>query len=29
MRFDKIPWQRLFGSGTSVMIPHVVIDEIN
>ncbi|MFJ3310274.1 PIN domain-containing protein [Streptomyces sp. NPDC086549] len=29
MRFDKIPWQRLFGPGTSVMIPHVVIDEID
>ncbi|WP_028808675.1 PIN domain-containing protein [Streptomyces canus] len=29
MRFDKIPWQRIFGSGTSVMIPHVVIDEID
>ncbi|MFJ9010289.1 PIN domain-containing protein [Streptomyces canus] len=29
VRFDKIPWQRLFGPGTSVMIPHVVIDEID
>lgn len=29
MRFDKVPWQRLFGPGTSVMIPHVVIDEID
>ncbi|SFN43845.1 PIN domain-containing protein [Streptomyces sp. cf124] len=29
MRFDKIPWQRLFSRGTSVMIPHVVIDEID
>jgi len=29
MRFDKIPWQRLFGPGTSVMIPHVVLDEID
>ncbi|GGN41046.1 hypothetical protein GCM10011578_088930 [Streptomyces fuscichromogenes] len=29
MRFDKIPWHRLFGPGTSVMIPHVVIDEID
>ncbi|MER7568941.1 PIN domain-containing protein [Streptomyces sp. NPDC097941] len=29
MRFDKIPWQRIFGRGTSVMIPHVVIDEID
>ncbi|MEU9214205.1 PIN domain-containing protein [Streptomyces sp. NPDC048415] len=29
MRFDKIPWKRLFGPGTSVMIPHVVIDEID
>jgi predicted ribonuclease YlaK len=27
MRFGKIPWKRLFGPGTSVMIPHVVIDE--
>ncbi|MFE9017980.1 PIN domain-containing protein [Streptomyces sp. NPDC007808] len=29
MRFDKIPWQRVFGRGTSVMIPHVVLDEID
>lgn len=29
MRFDKIPWQRIFGRNTSVMIPHVVIDEID
>ncbi|MEU8983094.1 PIN domain-containing protein [Streptomyces sp. NPDC048309] len=29
MRFDKIPWQRLFGPGTCVMIPHIVIDEID
>ena len=29
MRFDNIPWQRLFGAGTSLMIPHVVIDEID
>ncbi|MGW3635871.1 PIN domain-containing protein [Streptomyces sp. NPDC005122] len=29
MRFDKIPWQRLFGPGTGVTIPHVVIDEID
>ncbi|MDT0485307.1 PIN domain-containing protein [Streptomyces doebereineriae] len=29
MRFDKIPWQRIYGAGTSVMIPHVVIDEID
>ncbi|MGW2892906.1 PIN domain-containing protein [Streptomyces griseoruber] len=29
MRFDKIPWQKVFGRGTSVMIPHVVIDEID
>ncbi|KMS74192.1 hypothetical protein ACM01_14825 [Streptomyces viridochromogenes] len=28
-RFDNIPWQSLFGAGTSVMIPHVVIDEID
>ncbi|MGW1957650.1 PIN domain-containing protein [Streptomyces sp. NPDC001920] len=29
MRFDKIPWQRVFGPGTSVLIPHVVLDEID
>lgn len=29
MRFDKIPWQRIYGAGTSVMIPHVLIDEID
>jgi rRNA-processing protein FCF1 len=29
MRFDKIPWHRVYGAGTSVMIPHVVIDEID
>ncbi|MEV7737327.1 PIN domain-containing protein [Streptomyces sp. NPDC088921] len=29
VRFDKIPWQRLFGPDTSVMITHVVIDEID
>lgn len=29
MRFDKIPWGRLFGPGTSVVIPHVVLDEID
>ncbi|WP_143659195.1 PIN domain-containing protein [Streptomyces sp. SA15] len=29
MRFDKIPWPRLFGRGASVMIPRVVLDEID
>ncbi|WP_328753042.1 PIN domain-containing protein [Streptomyces sp. NBC_00285] len=29
MRFDKIPWQRIYGADTSVVIPHVVIDEID
>lgn len=29
MRFDKIPWARLFGPGTVVVIPHVVVDEID
>lgn len=28
MRFDKVPWQRLLGQGSTVMVPHVVIDEI-
>lgn len=29
MRFDKIPWQREFGKGTAVVVPHVVVDEID
>ncbi|MFF2937914.1 PIN domain-containing protein [Streptomyces mirabilis] len=29
MRFDKIPWQKVFGKGTAVMMPHVVVDEID
>ncbi|MFC5031057.1 PIN domain-containing protein [Streptomyces sp. DSM 41987] len=29
MRYDKIPWQRVFGAGTVVVIPHVVVDEID
>ncbi|MEV2255961.1 PIN domain-containing protein [Streptomyces sp. NPDC050147] len=29
MRYDKIPWQRIFGKGTTVVIPHVVVDEID
>ncbi|MCP2314163.1 PIN domain-containing protein [Kitasatospora paracochleata] len=28
-RFDKIPWQRQYGAGTAVVIPHVVVDEID
>lgn len=28
-RFDKIPWAKLYGSGTCVVIPHVVVDEID
>ncbi|MEU3639905.1 hypothetical protein AB0H23_27275 [Streptomyces albogriseolus] len=28
-RFDKVPWQKVFGKGTAVMVPHVVVDEIN
>lgn len=27
MRSTEIPWQRLFGPGTTLMIPHVVIDK--
>lgn len=29
MRYDKIPWTRAFGRGTVVVIPHVVVDEID
>ncbi|MFD7900570.1 hypothetical protein [Streptomyces sp. NPDC059743] len=28
-RFDKVPWQRVLGKGTAVMVPHVVVDEID
>ncbi|WP_037623060.1 PIN domain-containing protein [Streptomyces aureus] len=28
-RFDKVPWQQVFGKGTAVMLPHVVVDEID
>ncbi|MFE7854075.1 PIN domain-containing protein [Streptomyces sp. NPDC057403] len=28
-RFDKIPWQKVFGKGTAVIVPHVVVDEID
>lgn len=28
-RFDKIPWAQLYGKGTCVVIPHVVVDEID
>ncbi|MFE6129177.1 PIN domain-containing protein [Streptomyces sp. NPDC056437] len=28
-RFDKVPWQKVFGKGTVVMVPHVVVDEID
>lgn len=29
MRFDKVPWQKVFGKGTAVVVPHVVVDEID
>ncbi|MFE7033124.1 PIN domain-containing protein [Streptomyces sp. NPDC057621] len=29
MWFDKVPWQKVFGKGTAVMVPHVVVDEID
>ncbi|MET8129318.1 PIN domain-containing protein [Streptomyces sp. NPDC005065] len=29
MRYDKIPWHTVFGKGTVVVIPHVVVDEID
>ncbi len=28
-RYDKIPWARLYGEGAVVVIPHVVVDEID
>ncbi|MGV9321409.1 PIN domain-containing protein [Streptomyces sp. NPDC003660] len=28
-RFDKVPWQKVLGKGTAVMVPHVVVDEID
>jgi predicted ribonuclease YlaK len=28
-RFDKIPWTSLYGKATRVVIPHIVIDEID
>ncbi|KAB1987421.1 PIN domain-containing protein [Streptomyces triticiradicis] len=28
-RFDKVPWQKEFGKGTAVTVPHVVVDEID
>ncbi|WP_406368208.1 PIN domain-containing protein [Streptomyces sp. NBC_00647] len=28
-RLDKVPWQKEFGKGTAVMVPHVVVDEID
>lgn len=28
-RFDKVPWQRVLGKGTAVMVPHVVVDEVD
>jgi hypothetical protein len=28
-RMDKVPWQKVFGKGTAVMVPHVVVDEID
>ncbi|MFE7353266.1 PIN domain-containing protein [Streptomyces sp. NPDC057543] len=28
-RFDKVPWQKVLGKGTAVMLPHVVVDEID
>ncbi|MEU6243555.1 PIN domain-containing protein [Streptomyces sp. NPDC047024] len=29
MRFDKVSWQKVFGKGTTVVVPHVVVDEID
>jgi hypothetical protein len=29
MRFDKVPWQKVFGKGAAVVVPHVVVDEID
>jgi rRNA-processing protein FCF1 len=28
-RFDRIPWTRLYGRSTRIVIPHVVVDEID
>ncbi|MFF1676111.1 PIN domain-containing protein [Streptomyces sp. NPDC058256] len=28
-RYDKIPWAAVYGKGTVVVIPHVVVDEID
>ncbi|MFC7934389.1 PIN domain-containing protein [Streptomyces cinereoruber] len=28
-RYDKIPWAKLYGKNTVVVIPHVVVDEID
>lgn len=28
-RYDNIPWARVYGKGTVVVIPHVVVDEID
>ncbi len=28
-RFDKIPWTAIYGKGTRLVIPHVVVDEID
>ncbi|MFB8029734.1 MULTISPECIES: PIN domain-containing protein [unclassified Streptomyces] len=28
-RADTVPWQKVFGKGTAVMVPHVVVDEID
>ncbi|MEU3090747.1 PIN domain-containing protein [Streptomyces massasporeus] len=28
-RYDKIPWQKVYGKGTVVVVPHVVVDEID
>ncbi|TQJ55969.1 PIN domain-containing protein [Streptomyces sp. SLBN-115] len=28
-RFDKIPWARLYGVGVVVVLPHVIVDEID
>ncbi|MCX4625009.1 PIN domain-containing protein [Streptomyces albogriseolus] len=28
-RFDKILWQKVFGKGTALVVPHVVVDEID
>ncbi|MFD3930056.1 PIN domain-containing protein [Streptomyces sp. NPDC058614] len=28
-RFDKIPWARLYGAGVVLVLPHVIVDEID